>query len=67
MVLREVSDATPNLDTCVDCGGRVELVGVSGDEDGAFELYECVECGGTGSYRNEFYGGDGVSTSGVIR
>jgi hypothetical protein len=56
-----------NLDTCADCGGRLELEDVSAGETTAFELYECVECGSTGTYVNEFgVPGGGVRTSGVV-
>ena len=56
-----------DLDTCGDCGGRLELEDVSAGEDSAFELYKCEDCGGTGTYVNEFgVPGGGVSTSGVV-
>lgn len=56
-----------NLDTCADCGGRLELSEVSAGETTAVELYECAECGGTGTYVNEFgVPGGGVHTSGVV-
>ena len=56
-----------NLDTCADCGGRLELESVSAGSEVAFELYECAECGGTGTYTNEFgVPGGGVHASGVV-
>jgi DnaJ-class molecular chaperone len=56
-----------NLDTCGDCGGRLSLEDVSAGKTSAFELYECEDCGGTGTYVNEFgVSGGGVSTSGVV-
>jgi DnaJ-class molecular chaperone len=52
---------------CADCGGPLEVVNVSAGESTAFEQYECPDCGGTGTYVNEFSvpGGD-IHTSGVV-
>ena len=56
-----------NLDVCADCGGALELAEVSAGESQAFELYECLDCGGTGTYCNAFgVPGGGVTTSGVV-
>jgi DnaJ-class molecular chaperone len=56
-----------NLDTCADCGGRLELTDVSAGESTAVESYECRDCGGTGTYVNEFgVPGGGVHGSGVV-
>jgi DnaJ-class molecular chaperone len=52
---------------CSACGGSLEVTNVSAGEATALERYECVDCGGTGTYVNEFGvpGGD-VHTSGVV-
>jgi len=34
-----------------ECGGAVELNNQSHGEDMAFESYQCVSCGATGTYR----------------
>lgn len=52
---------------CSQCGGPLEVVDVSAGETTAFERYECADCGGTGTYVNEFgVPGGGVRTSGVV-
>jgi len=33
-----------------ECGGVLELTGQSYTENSAFEYYECVNCGQSGSY-----------------
>lgn len=48
---------------CGACGGAVEVTDVSAGPEVAVETYECVACGGTGSYTN---GHDGVRPSGVV-
>ena len=57
---------TPEMH-CSDCGGPVEVVEVSAGQKTAFERYKCLDCGGTGTYVNEFgVPGGGVRTSGVV-
>jgi hypothetical protein len=52
---------------CSACGGSLEVMNVSASEETAFESYEYVECGGTGTYLNEFGGpGGDTRTSGVV-
>lgn len=52
---------------CRDCGGPLEVTSVEAGETTAFERYECEDCGGTGTYVNEFdVPGGGVHTSGVV-
>ena len=52
---------------CSACGGPLEVTDVSAGEDSAFETYECLDCGGTGTYCNAFgVPGGGVTTSGVV-
>ena len=52
---------------CSACGGPLEVTNVSAGEETAFESYECVDCGGTGTYLNEFGVPDGgVTTSGAV-
>ena len=52
---------------CSECGGPLEVTSVSASETTAFERYECADCGGEGTYVNEFDvpGGD-VRTSRVV-
>ena len=51
---------------CSACGGPLEVTNVSPGEESAFETYECLDCGGTGTYRNAFGVPGGVTTSGVV-
>ena len=52
---------------CSACGGPLEVTDVSAGEDSAFEHYECLDCGGTGTYCNAFgVPSGGVTTSGVV-
>ena len=51
---------------CSACGGPLEVTDVSAGEDSAFETYECLDCGGTGTYCNVFGVPGGVTTSGVV-
>lgn len=48
---------------CGRCGGAVEVQDVAAGPKFAFERYECVECGGTGTYTNA---PTGERTSGVV-
>lgn len=48
---------------CGECGGSVEVQDVSAGPEFAVERYECVGCGGTGTYTN---GPAGERTSGVV-
>jgi hypothetical protein len=34
-----------------ECGGQVEITGQSDRDEVALEIYECVACGRTGTYR----------------
>jgi transposase-like protein len=52
---------------CGDCGSPLQVVNVSASEKRAFERYECPDCGGTGTYTNEFgVPGGEVRTSGIV-
>jgi hypothetical protein len=46
-----------------ECGGSLELTGQSYGEETAFESYECVSCGRTGTYS---FGGATDSMSGCV-